>query len=89
MTVNKDNDNTPSRDIAIIQNPNTGGCIVTTQQIADTPDIVSQLLDQCTSVTIANTNDGVDGGGAAKDSSASASAADSASSVRILTPLDR
>lgn len=46
-----DRNNTP-QTIIIRQNPTSGACLVTAQQIADTPDIVRQLLDQCNSVTI-------------------------------------
>jgi hypothetical protein len=46
-----DRNNIP-QTILINSNLQTGTCFVSSQQVVDVPNLVTQLLDQCTSVTI-------------------------------------
>jgi hypothetical protein len=46
-----DRDNNP-QTILINSNLQTGSCFVSSQQVVDVPNLVTQLLNQCTSVTI-------------------------------------
>jgi len=58
-TVVVHDNNNHEQNIVIIQNPTTGACIVTAEQINNTPHIVEDLLNQCNSLTILSGNNGV------------------------------
>jgi hypothetical protein len=59
-TVVVHDNNNHEQSIIIIQNPTTGACIVTAEQINNTPHIVEDLLNQCNSLTILSGNNVVD-----------------------------
>jgi hypothetical protein len=46
-----DRDNNP-QTILLNANTQTGTCFVSSQEVVNVPDLVTQLLNQCTSITI-------------------------------------